>query len=102
MHTPSSSLDALEALARKRAGAQLGWMVHACVYALVNLFLVALSVHQGRAWALFPALGWGLGLLVHGMAVWLAQPGGTLYARLLKRERARLQNTAPAAPPGKR
>ena len=29
----------LERLARKRAGAKLGWYLHACVYVLVNLFL---------------------------------------------------------------
>ncbi|NMM76126.1 hypothetical protein B2J86_12500 [Acidovorax sp. SRB_14] len=94
MHTPSSP-DAIETLARKRAGAQLGWIVHASIYVAVNLFLAALSAHQGRAWALFPALGWGLGLLVHGAAVWLAQPGGTLYARLLARERTRLHSARP-------
>ncbi len=96
MHTPSLP-DAIEALARKRAGAQMGWVVHAGVYVAVNLFLAALSAHQGRAWALFPALGWGLGLLVHGAAVWLAQPGGTLYERLLARERARLHGASASA-----
>ena len=33
----------LERLARKRAGAKLGWYAHACVYVLVNLFLAFLS-----------------------------------------------------------
>ncbi|MGP1681739.1 MAG: 2TM domain-containing protein, partial [Giesbergeria sp.] len=50
-----------------------------------------LSASSGRHWALFPALGWGLGLLLHGVAVWLAMPGGSLYAQLLERERAALQ-----------
>ncbi|MCZ2406347.1 MAG: 2TM domain-containing protein, partial [Burkholderiales bacterium] len=44
-----------------------------------------------QAWAIFPALGWGLGLLIHGAAVWLAMPGGSLYQHLLERERERLR-----------
>ena len=36
-------------------------MIHASVYVLVNLGLAALSLSQGRHWAIFPALGWGLG-----------------------------------------
>ncbi|MNY71305.1 hypothetical protein D3C86_2096190 [compost metagenome] len=31
---------------------------------------------QGRHWAIYPALGWGLGLLLHGAVVWLKLPGG--------------------------
>lgn len=86
--------EPLERLARKRAGAKLGWYTHAGVYLLVNLFLALLSLRSGHAWAAYPALGWGLGLLIHGAAVWLAMPGGGLYGRLLERERAALQKRA--------
>ena len=37
------------------------------------------------------AAGWGAGLLIHGLAVWLVPPGGSLWQRLLERERAALQ-----------
>ncbi|MCO5109508.1 MAG: 2TM domain-containing protein [Burkholderiaceae bacterium] len=85
----------LERLARKRAGAKLGWYAHACVYVLVNLFLAFLSTRSSYPWAVFPALGWGLGLLIHGAAVWIAMPGGSLYAQLLERERAALHRQPP-------
>lgn len=95
MHTPdplhSRSDDALERTARRRAGAKLGWYIHASAYLLVNLGLAALSLSQGRHWALFPALGWGLGLAVHGAVVWLALPGSGWHARLVERERQALQ-----------
>lgn len=87
--------EQLERLARKRAGAKLGWYTHAGVYVLVNLFLAFVSSRSGHAWAIFPALGWGLGLLIHGAAVWLAMPGGSLYRQLLERERAALQRQQP-------
>ena len=58
---------------------------------LVNLLLAFLSAHSARPWAIFPALGWGLGLMVHGASVWLVAPGGALYTQLLARERAALR-----------
>ncbi|CAB5723611.1 Uncharacterised protein [Delftia tsuruhatensis] len=84
--------DTLERLARRRAGAKLGWYIHASIYALVNLGLAALSLYQGRHWAIFPALSWGLGLAIHGAVVWLALPGNAWRRRLVERERRALQS----------
>ncbi|MDY0108125.1 MAG: 2TM domain-containing protein [Giesbergeria sp.] len=94
-HSLPTSPEQLERLARKRADAKLGWFIHAGIYVLVNLLLAFLSSRSGHAWAIYPALGWGLGLLIHGAAVWLAIPGGALYGQLLDRERAALQRQAP-------
>ena len=80
----------LEATARRRVAARMGWYVHALVYLAVNAVLAALSLSTGRHWAIFPALGWGLGLLMHGLGVWLALGGGGLQQHLLEQERARL------------
>lgn len=82
--------DEIDRLARKRAKAKMGWFMHAAIYAIVNLGLVALSVTNGRTWALFPLLGWGVGLLAHGVSVWMLPPGGALLERMVERERARL------------
>lgn len=92
MNTPLHTLndEQLERLARKRAGAKLGWFVHATVYLLVNLLLVTLSLHSGRHWAVFPLLGWGLGLLIHGLVVFLHTDGAGLHGWLVRRERERL------------
>ncbi len=84
------SAAATENLARKRAGAKLGWLIHATVYALVNTVLMLTAIYQGKAWAVFPLMGWGLGLAIHGAAVWLSCGGGAVYERLIERERARL------------
>lgn len=85
----------LESRARKRAAAKIGWYTHASIYILVNLFLAFLSARSSHAWALFPALGWGLGLLIHGVRVWLAPQGGALHASLLERERQALRRQNP-------
>lgn len=88
-NTPYSDAE-LNRLARKRAGAKLGWYIHALVYVAVNILLALLSMRSQHAWAVFPALGWGLGLLIHGAVVWLALPGSGLRAQLEQQERQRL------------
>lgn len=87
---PHLQADELEQLARKRAGAKMGWYIHATVFVIVNLMLAALSAMSGRHWAVFPAFGWGLGLAIHGVVVFLVTGGGGLHARLVQRERQRL------------
>lgn len=77
----------IERQARRRAGAKLGWYVHAAVYIVVNAVLALLSAMGDRSWAVFPAVGWGLGLAIHGLVVFLVTGGGGLHERLLQRER---------------
>ena len=73
-----------------RASARLGWYAHAMVYLAVNAVLMLMAFGTGRTWALFPALGWGLGLAIHGVVVYLVTGGAGLYDRLIQRERDQL------------
>lgn len=92
MPTPSLPED-IERLAHKRAGAKLGWYVHAALYLLVNAVIFALSTHGfgSRPWSLFPLLGWGLGLVLHGVSVFVLGNGSGLRERMVQKERERLQ-----------
>lgn len=89
----SMSPEEIDRLARKRAGAKLGWFFHAAVYVIVNLSVFAMSQYAfgNRAWSVFPLLGWGLGLALHAAAVWLVGVGGDLRERMVQKERERLQ-----------
>jgi hypothetical protein len=91
--TTTMSHEEIERLARKRAGAKLGWYFHAAVYLVVNLFVFAMSQYAfgSRSWSVFPLLGWGLGLVLHGASVWLLGAGGELRERMVQKERERLQ-----------
>ena len=64
--SPDTSPDQLDRLAAKRVGMKIGFYVHAAAYVAVNIGLYLLSASQGKGWAIYPALGWGLGLLLHG------------------------------------
>ena len=84
------SIEDIDRLARRRAGAKLGWYTHAGIYLAVNLVLAALSAASGRHWAVFPAFGWGIGLAVHGALVFVLTGGCGLHQRLVQQERNRL------------
>jgi hypothetical protein len=102
MSTPLTP-EEIDRLARKRAGAKLGWYIHATVFVLVNLFWLAMSDYGvgNRAWSFKPALGWGFGLVLHGLSVFFLGAGGELRERMVQRERERLirqQNDAGKGP----
>ena len=80
----------LDTLARRRAGAKLGWYIHATVYVLVNALLMYLSLSHGRNWFFGPLLGWGLGLAIHGFKVFAAQQGSGIFDRMVDKERKQL------------
>lgn len=89
--SPASDPE-IERIARQRASAKLGWTVHAAVYVVVNLYLFAMSQYAfgQRPWSVFPLLGWGLGLALHGISVFVLGSGSAWRERLVQRERDRL------------
>ena len=89
--THAAPIDPLDRLARKRAGAKLGWYLHATLYVLVNVVLALLSSAHGKHWAIFPAMGWAIGLAAHGLAVFVLGSGSQLRERMVQAERERLQ-----------
>jgi len=90
---PPRSPEEIERLARKRAGAKLGWYAHAALYLVVNLFLFAVSEQAfgQRRWSVVPMLGWGVGLALHGISVFVLGAGSGLRERMVQKERERLQ-----------
>jgi hypothetical protein len=81
----------IERIARRRAGAKLGWYIHAMVYLAVNTMLALIAASGGRSWAIYPAMAWGLGLAIHGFVVFVLAGGAGLRERLVQAERNRLQ-----------
>ena len=84
--------DDIEARARRRVGLKMGFYIHALVYVLVNLGLFAISMlsSNGR-WHIWPLLGWGLGLSIHGIVTFVSLRGEGLRERMLKSEIEHLQ-----------
>ncbi|MBA2673002.1 2TM domain-containing protein [Ramlibacter sp.] len=90
--TRSLTPTEIDRIARRRAGAKMGWYIHATGYVVVNLFIFSLSRYAfgERPWSVFPLLGWGLGLALHGISVFVLGRGGGLRERMVQKERERL------------
>jgi hypothetical protein len=71
--------------ARQRAGAKLGFYIHLTVYVLVNLLLLAINLQTSpeRLWFLWSLCGWGVGLICHGVSVFI---GPTIMQRMTEHE----------------
>ncbi|BEU96040.1 2TM domain-containing protein [Acidovorax sp. DW039] len=91
--SPPLSPEALEALAHRRAQAKLGWYAHAAIYVVVNLVVFAMSVYAfgSRPWSVYPLLGWGLGVALHGISVFVLGSGSSVRERMVQREREALK-----------
>ena len=64
--TPEAKL----ARARRRVAALKGFYIHLGVFALVLIALLVVNiVAGGRWWVAWVFLGWGIGVLSHGLAV---------------------------------
>ena len=99
MNTPLAP-EELDRLARKRAGAKLGWYAHAALYLVINLVMFTMSTYGfgSRPWSAFPLLGWGLGLALHGVSVFVLGTGSGLRERMVRREREKLQRQQGGTP----
>ena len=82
----------LERRARRRVGMKIGFYIHALVFVVVNLGLYGLNAYTGgQRWAIFPLLGWGLGLSIHGIVTFVSLQGEGLRDRMLESEKERLR-----------
>jgi hypothetical protein len=91
-NTTSDEERSLERRARRRVGMKMGFAIHALVFVLVNLGLFALNAYTGgERWAIFPLLGWGLGLTIHGIVTFVSLHGEGWRDRMLEREKERLR-----------
>ncbi len=84
----------LRRLAERRADVKLGFRTHFMAYLLVNagLVLINLVTSPGYFWAIWPIIGWGLGLAAHFVAVY--HFGGDVRERAVEAELRRLKERA--------
>jgi hypothetical protein len=58
--------------AHARVQAIKGFYVHATIYVLVNLGLFVINwVTPGNWWFYWPLIGWGVGLLIHALVMFV-------------------------------
>lgn len=78
--------------ARKTVEAKKGFYVHLAVYVLVNIMLVliwAFTAGGGFPWFIYPLGGWGIGLLLHFLVVFVFE--GRSNEAAIEREAEKLR-----------
>ena len=81
--------DHMLAEARKRAKMKYDFYVHLIVYLVVigALFIVNQLTNSTYLWVIWPALGWGSALLIHGVSAFLLSSNkNTIIDELTRRE----------------
>lgn len=79
MYKSSTAAKGLLGPAEKYLGGTVlgdeGFFWHFCSYVLVNLILIAVNLLATPKviWFYWPLLGWGIGILAHGLAVHFSQ-----------------------------
>lgn len=70
-----------------------GFFEHLGSYVIVNAFLIAINfiTGEGEFWAIYPILGWGIGLAFHAMAAFAR--GGESFERDFRLWRRRRHQT---------
>lgn len=75
------------AKARRRAEAKYGFYSHAAVYAAVMLLLVIINLSTpGPIWFIWPMIGWGFAVALHGAGVYLLPDRDAALDALTERE----------------
>jgi signal transduction histidine kinase len=101
--TPPTEEEELVRRARRRARAEVGFYTHLMSYLGVMAFLALINLMTTRyPWFLWPALGWGIGLFAHYMAVFGRQLLRQRYfdpvlEREVRREKAAMQTEKQAS-----
>jgi 2TM domain len=83
----------LRRLAARRADMRLAFRSHMIAYAVVNAGLVAinLATSPGYFWAIWPMIGWGVGLAAHATTVYFHGEG--IRDRMIEEELEKLRRT---------
>ena len=74
--------------ARRRAKAKYGFFVHGAVFLAVMALLVVINMFTspGNWWFIWPLIGWGFAVGLHGARVFLLADEGAIVDALTERE----------------
>lgn len=90
--TLTLSDESIARRAKKRVETKMGFLIHLLVFVAVNAGLALLqAVQGGDRWNFWPLFGWGIGLSIHGLVVFIGLHSDGLRERLLAAEIERLK-----------
>ena len=68
--------------------AKLGFFIHVAVYLVVNGLLLTINLINSpqEYWFQWPLLGWGIGVLFHGLGVYVFAGGINVKEHMIEKE----------------
>ena len=80
--------------AQRQASAKMSFVIHLCVYAIVNIVLAVINLvaSPDYLWFVWPLLGWGIGLACHGLAIFLFVGNDSVHQKMVDQELKRNQS----------
>ena len=74
--------------ARRRATAKYGFYVHAVVFVAVMMLLLVVNIvtSPGTLWFIWPLMGWGFAVALHGARVFLLSGRNAIIEAMTERE----------------
>jgi len=79
--------------AKARAEEKLGFYMHFAAYVVVNLLLIAVNLWTSPEyyWFKWSLIGWGIGLLFHGLGTFVFCEGSGIQDRMIEKEMEKLE-----------
>ena len=76
------------ARAEKRVEEKMGFYIHISIYILVNIGLIALNLITApeALWFQWPLVGWGIGVAIHAMMVFVFGAGSAIREKMIEAE----------------
>ncbi len=74
--------------AKKRVEAKVGFYIHLSVYIAVSILLIIINISSStkNLWFQWPLIGWGIGVLFHGLGVFVFSGKPAITERMIEKE----------------
>lgn len=77
--------------AQKRVAAKLGFYIHLTVYLIVGIGLISVNLNSASEylWVKWPLIGWGIGILLHALSVFVFYGKTLVTDKMIEKEMER-------------
>jgi len=74
--------------AKKRVEEKVGFYIHLSIYIVVStlLIIINLSTSTQYYWFKWPIIGWGVGVLFHGLGIYVFSEGSVITKKMIEKE----------------
>jgi hypothetical protein len=75
-------------IAKKNVEIKISFFIHLVIYILVNILLIIINLNTtpDTLWFKWPLMGWGLGLIIHGIIAYLSLGFIGLKEKMIEKE----------------